>query len=356
MKNTKLILVGGFLGAGKTTMMGKAAEILKGRGKTVGLVTNDQATDLVDTNLLAGYGNDVRELPGSCFCCNFPGFIAQVDDLTEATNCDITLAEPVGSCTDLSATIVQPVKDKYADTIDLAPLTVMADPERIRGILDDEDSTPAYIMGKQFDEADVILINKIDLLSDAEAEDLKKRAEEKWPKAKVFAASVKEGTGVEDWLDFVLDSKEVGENLADVDYDTYAAGEAAYGWLNLTYTLGGDGDYAAASQKLLDTLAAKLEGIGVGHVKFLVQDGTHQWMGNITGGAEEPLLRDEDQEADTKLVTVNARVEVGPLELEKIVVSTVDEIFADLDVTDIKTRVLIPGRPNPTYHYDHVVE
>ncbi|MBM4165271.1 MAG: cobalamin synthesis protein P47K, partial [Lentisphaerae bacterium] len=127
---TKLILVGGFLGSGKTTLLWEAARRLTGRGHSVGLVTNDQAPDLVDTAFLSRSGAGVQEVSGSCFCCNFGGFINAVKSLIDQ-QADIIIAEPVGSCTDLSATILQPVKDQHP-AIDLAPLTVLADPGRVR--------------------------------------------------------------------------------------------------------------------------------------------------------------------------------------------------------------------------------
>ncbi|NCQ32706.1 MAG: cobalamin biosynthesis protein P47K, partial [Armatimonadetes bacterium] len=44
-------MIGGFLGAGKTTALIETAKRLAERGKRVGLITNDQAEDLVDTGL-----------------------------------------------------------------------------------------------------------------------------------------------------------------------------------------------------------------------------------------------------------------------------------------------------------------
>ena len=134
MSKIKLILVGGFLAAGKTTMLNTLAGRLTGRGFKVGLITNDQAADLVDTAILTRTGLEVREVSGSCFCCNFPGFMASVQSLIDA-GANLIIAEPVGSCTDLSATIPQPIKDKFAD-LDLAPLTVLIDPVRLKEAMD----------------------------------------------------------------------------------------------------------------------------------------------------------------------------------------------------------------------------
>ena len=67
----RYIMVGGFLGAGKTTTLGRLAKIYQDQGLKVGVVTNDQASDLVDTNSLRAQGLTVGEVAGACFCCNF---------------------------------------------------------------------------------------------------------------------------------------------------------------------------------------------------------------------------------------------------------------------------------------------
>jgi G3E family GTPase len=358
MNQTKLILVGGFLGAGKTSLLMSAAEILKKRGIKVGLVTNDQASGLVDTAYLAGKGNVVEEVSGSCFCCNFPGFIDAVRSVAEKNDGGVTLAEPVGSCTDLSMTILQPLKEKYTDVADTAPLTVLGDPRRLRRNIKDRKIGGNYIPSCQFDEADIILITKTDLLADAELDQLICDTKDAWPEAKVMAVSVKENRGVEEWLDAVLAGTSVGKNRADVDYDIYAAGEAAYGWLNATFTFGDKSfDYDRAAEKLLGNLGGAFDGekLEVGHVKFLLDSGKSEWIGNLTGTKETAMLRKSEHANDEKKLVVNARVEVGPLELQNIVLKAVEEAFPDAKVTGTEIRTLIPGRPNPTYRYDHVI-
>ena len=79
MPTTQLILVGGFSGAGKTTLLAQASRRLTQRGKRIGLITNDQAPNLVDTAILKESQAAVEEVSGGCFCCHF-------DDLMTATN------------------------------------------------------------------------------------------------------------------------------------------------------------------------------------------------------------------------------------------------------------------------------
>ena len=48
-------------------------------GRRVGLVTNDQAQDLVDTNSLRAQGFPVEEVAGACFCCRFDDLVGKVE-------------------------------------------------------------------------------------------------------------------------------------------------------------------------------------------------------------------------------------------------------------------------------------
>src|SRR5579859_2386905 len=111
MKRLRFVMVGGFLGAGKTTTLARLARVYQGRSQKVGLVTNDQAQDLVDTTSLRAQGFAVQEVPGACFCCRFNDLVDRVGQLSRDDRPDIILAEPVGSCTDLVATVVRPLED-----------------------------------------------------------------------------------------------------------------------------------------------------------------------------------------------------------------------------------------------------
>jgi len=81
----RIILVGGFLGAGKTSLLFEAANKLAENGKSVGLITNDQAPELVDTTFLEHTKGVIKEVSGSCFCCNYKGFTDAILHLTEST-------------------------------------------------------------------------------------------------------------------------------------------------------------------------------------------------------------------------------------------------------------------------------
>src|SRR5437016_3671993 len=169
MKRLRFVMIGGFLGAGKTTTIARLARYYQGQGRRVGIVTNDQAGDLVDTTSLRAQGLPVEEVAGACFCCRFDDLVGQVGKLETSQRPDVLLAEPVGSCTDLVATVVQPLKGLYGQRFEVAPYPVFFKPSHGLRILRNESGSgfspkAAYIFRKQLEEADAIVINRLDEL------------------------------------------------------------------------------------------------------------------------------------------------------------------------------------------------
>src|SRR5215510_8497846 len=187
-KKARYIMIGGFLGAGKTTSLAKLAEYLTRQGQRVGLITNDQGSALVDTAMLRAKGFATEEIPGGCFCCRFNSLVDAAGKLTTATRPDVFIAEPVGSCTDLVATVTYPLRRIYGDNFTIAPLSVIVDPIRALRVLGLEHGRKfsdkvLYIYRKQLEEADLIVINKCDLLDGTRSARLRQALAESYPGA-----------------------------------------------------------------------------------------------------------------------------------------------------------------------------
>src|SRR5258708_6584003 len=249
----RFIMVGGFLGAGKTTTLGRRARHYIAQGLNVGVVTNDQASDLVDTNTLRSQGFDVGEVAGSCFCCNFDGLMGTIEKLGHDRRPDVILAEPVGSCADLVATVIKPLKRLFDADFSLAPYCVILKPSHGARILRNESGAgfspkAAYILKKQLEEADAILVNRVDELDTREIEDLASLVDQHYPGRPLLKISARTGAGFEA-LEALLDQQgEFGRRVLDIDYDVYAEGEAELGWLNASVHI------SAASPISLDGL------------------------------------------------------------------------------------------------------
>src|SRR6476620_10884050 len=91
----RYVMIGGFLGSGKTTAIAALAQRLTRQGLRVGLITNDQGQNLVDTALLRSRGFATEEIPGGCFCCRFNSLVEAAERLTAAARPDVFIGEPV---------------------------------------------------------------------------------------------------------------------------------------------------------------------------------------------------------------------------------------------------------------------
>ncbi len=90
-----IVVVGGFLGAGKTTLILAAARELERRGLRYAVVMNDQGEALVDTAYASAHGLQRGEVTGGCFCCKFSGLVHVMEELRKLSP-DVIFAEPVG--------------------------------------------------------------------------------------------------------------------------------------------------------------------------------------------------------------------------------------------------------------------
>lgn len=356
-----LVMVGGFLGVGKTTLLWQAARALTAHGLRVGLVTNDQAPDLVDTGLLLNQGLDVREVSGGCFSCSFPEFLDAAGVLKNRLHVDIVLAEPVGTCADLAASVFQPIQDRHAREFRLARHSVLTDPTRVEAALggsaNDLHPSAAYLVRKQLEEADVIVLNKVDLLSAEAASGLHTRVQAAFPQADVRLVSALNGRGVDSWLASTQDSAPAGRRILEIDYDTYAEGAAAFGWLNADVALAasrGPADWRRFCETLMGTLRDGLlrRGTAVGHLKVLLSADGEALSASLSHGRADVSLRGGVAASPSADLTLNARVELPPNDLESIVRAA----LATAAGNDVRARVrtlrcLRPPRPSPTHRY-----
>jgi G3E family GTPase len=363
MKHLRFIMVGGFLGAGKTTTLARLARFYLDRGQKVGLVTNDQAQDLVDTTSLRSQGFSVEEVPGACFCCRFNDLVAKVGELESAARPDVILAEPVGSCTDLVATVVQPLKDLYGDRFEVGPYPVLFKPSHGLRILRSEANSgfspkAAYIFRKQLEEADAIVINRIDELNAAELAELTSLVNAEYPGTPVLRMSAKTGQGFEALTELLDQRGDFGRKILSIDYDTYAEGEAELGWLNSSIRVAASKPFAL-DELLLDVVRRLQESLArlggeVAHLKAIGLSDVSFGVANLVSSASRPELslpaRGNVSELD---LIVNARVAIDPELIAEQVRQTVTAACASRGATATfhTMQSFRPGRPQPTHRY-----
>lgn len=363
----RFIMVGGFLGAGKTTLLTKLARHYMNAGQRVGIVTNDQAEDLVDTNTFRSHGFEVGEVAGACFCCQFDELINTMQQLESSQRPDIILAEPVGSCTDLVATVIQPIKQLFEVEFEVAPYTVIVKPSHGKRILKAEQGAgfspkAAYILQKQLEEADAILINRIDELTSEEMTELQALLQQHYPETPVLQISAKTEAGLPELSAYLDQQGAFGQRILSIDYDTYAEGEAELGWLNASMRVTAR-DAFSLDEFLLEVvtkLAASLQGISAeaAHLKVIgLWEGFFGVANLISSDTPPELSLPSHCDVQSVDLIVNARVACDPALLQELVEQAVRQACQSrsADVEFRRTQSFRPGRPVPTHRMESPV-
>lgn len=355
-----LLFIGGFLGAGKTTAISSLAKMLtKGSGKVAAII-NDHAAGLVDTLFLSGNGIAVTEIAGSRFCCNFGGLAEAISAEIESENPDFILAEPVGSCIDIVATVVRPMMAMMSDKLAVAAFSVLVDPRRWQELAGNQDDlSMKFIFDRQLEEADCIVVTKADALSDSELQIIVEQVASRYPSPMILPISAVKNAGLSEWMDFVRATPPQERWLRRVDYRRYADAEAEISWLNAKvsteYFDPVDGVEAATA--LLEMLLAEVETARarIVHLKILadsekgfIKAGTTQTSSrfDMDGGFGGPVEKLE--------FTINIRAIIDPPELSKILQTAVNSSFFSEKARNsiLYLHTFSPAAPNPTYRFD----
>jgi hypothetical protein len=334
-------MVGGFLGSGKTTLILAAAQELERRGVRSAIILNDQGEALVDSSYAALNGINSGEVTGGCFCCKLSDLIRVMGEL-RAHSPEVIFAEPVGSCTDISATILHPLLE-YHDEYRLAPFTVLVDPERANALLHpDADPDLSFLFHKQLQEADLVCFTKSDLHSDYPAISAQH----------VRQISARTGQGVAAWLDEILSGNlRVGTEILDIDYEQYARAEAALVWLNLQVSI--EPNIACSPAMLLGPLLDHLDAkfmendVSIVHLKAIIDSPTGFLKAAMCANGQQPAVEGalDASPASKHDLLVNLRA-LGPAaQVREIVEHELDQI--DGKLTGLHIDCFHPAAPKP---------
>ena len=164
----KINLIFGFLGSGKTTLIRRFLKDQSDLSKTA-VIVNEFGDVGIDGLIIEGEHVDVVELNSGCLCCNLKGPMLDAIDEIEAThNVETLFIESSG--------VAEPIDTLKAFTdpnlhskIEIGPIvTVINSPHfgKLREVLGD-------FFTDQIRHADVLILNKIDLIDSVESEDIR---------------------------------------------------------------------------------------------------------------------------------------------------------------------------------------
>jgi Ni2+-binding GTPase involved in maturation of urease and hydrogenase len=360
----ELHLIGGFLGSGKTTAIIHAAKALMDQGKTVGVVTNDQGKYLVDTAFFRLADIPAVEVTGGCFCCNYDDLDSRLTQVIERTHPDVIFAESVGSCADVVATVVRPLMELHPDGAKPSSFSVFTDGRLLRRYLLGEEMPfsrdVVYIFEKQIEEAGLVVINKIDLLSPMALEETQALMNERFPNKAPLPQDSRSIGGIKPWLDRIQSGAAgTGQAGLEIDYARYGAGEARLAWLDMQVQVGfAPGEGQQALRRIITGVVEALhrKGAGIGHLKWIVQETLSDGAGAFGEKISIPAYEEPGWEmhipapaGDTVLLLINVRVEMPAEALRGLIHEQLAASGAKINVRE--EMAFHPAQPKPTHRY-----
>ncbi|MCB2227815.1 MAG: hypothetical protein KQH53_14135 [Desulfarculaceae bacterium] len=184
----RLILVSGFLGSGKTTLILQLGKALAAQGRKAAIIVNEIGDIGLDNQLMIRLGLNVYEILGGCVCCTLAGDLPNtLRQLQESYAPDLVLMEPSGAADPQG--VMNALEGIPQDLVDQVKRITILDPLRLEGLW----AVLQPLIQSTVENCDLALINKSDAASASEmayARDLLSRHN---PAAKAFAVSAQEG-------------------------------------------------------------------------------------------------------------------------------------------------------------------
>ena len=206
----------------------------------------------------------------------------------------------------------------------------------------------------------MIVINKIDLLKDAQSVEIQALAGKRFPSKTFRLQNSLDREQVEEWLEILAsDERPVPQKVLDIDYDRYAAGEAHFSWVDREFRvlLKSAQDWAAVGN-CVEALCNEFSGrqYRVAHLKIMLDDGDTTLKFNLTALDQSERKLAQFREAIQKMQHLEAILRINimleaPLSsveegLDKIIQANFNA--AGIDFRQLSGFTRVPGYPpNP---------
>jgi G3E family GTPase len=190
----KILIVAGFLGSGKTTLILSTIERLNEiSGQEAAIIVNNFGTVGIDGKMMEKYGLEVKEVMGGCICCSLgPYLLDTVQKLAITMEPELMVIEPSGIADPQQ--ILDTLEDYQGPELDFIRTISVMDVERF-------DQISRY-MGRPFEHqvrsSEVIVLNKIDEVDENSINQVEERLREIGFEGSIVRASATERMNMDD--------------------------------------------------------------------------------------------------------------------------------------------------------------
>lgn len=199
----KVIQVAGFLGSGKTTTLTAISRKLSAEmRKKAAIIVNEIGAVPVDARVISEHGLKVIEMGDGCICCEIAANMAwTLKELGEKYKPDIVFIEPSGVALPEQVKGAVKLGKKYVE-VEIGKVVVLFDALKGEELLGYEDLKD-FVM-RQIKDADIIALNKVDAINEAQSEYCERMLRQLNPGADFIRISALNGDGLDDLINRLL--------------------------------------------------------------------------------------------------------------------------------------------------------
>lgn len=329
----RVLVIGGFLGSGKTTTILGLGKYLGDKGYKVAIVVNEIGEVGVDGDVISRYGFNTKEITNGCICCSLKMDMRYtVTTLHKNFNPDVLLIEPTGIA--FPNLIKEEVSRLDLPDTTFAPLVTLIDGSRFKYLMKEMK----HFSTRQIEDAEILVINKVDLIKPIAFPIIETSVNQLNPKATIMKLSAKTDDDMfREFVDVVLSDPTFCLETVDrptlEDADSIAcSGVATYA---SEFGIIGDISAETANSIVNDIINSvkdnviKLNPEFVGHIKLFLEHGSGVVKASITASHEIPQIENIgfDIIKEPKLKILSAVSNISKDELVTIVNDCVEDSF-----------------------------
>lgn len=292
----KFAVFSGFLGSGKTTTMMALTKYYTAHYGKAAMISNDlgEGVTLADHRLAQLNGVNASEITDECICFCHDVLTRQLNAYYD-DGCELVISDIPGFGVGALEHVYHGLTEGYPGQFQLAPFTVLIEPCNAALLRSGQESDAAYILRAQLLEADLIVLNKCDLLGEEELTADRAWLVENYPQAEVLAISAAKGDGLGK-LAQALRQGEASMRHPTIDYDDENLQNAMDQLTEyyLEYHARVCCDYFDGTEYLKDLafmIQAELQagGFEIPHLKLLAWDAEGDYAKVDLQGVERPI-------------------------------------------------------------------
>lgn len=340
MAKTKYMVTSGFLGAGKTTSMLAFARSINAHWGKAAILANDLgASNIVDADFTATSDVLTTSIAGNCICYQHENLVDKLRQLAGG-GANVIFSDIPGCGIGALDHVYLQLAEREGDEFELMPFTCIVDPERMRMLMEGEGdiNLPAemrFLLDAQMAEADLIVLNKVDLLSPSELEKRLALIRTLHPDTPVMTMSARTGEGVDAVVDYLMTHEAAAEHR-EIGYgsEAFMAAERLLSWYNRRVFLeqreDRNLDFNAVLGELFEEIRSDLKARGgnVPHLKMFASGVGDDFFKASLIGIDYPVEYDHKLTAEYSALSViiNARAAAESETVSAVVDDALDTI------------------------------